>query len=674
MTDPLAQEATTMTTSNRRRVPLSPTFAVLTLFLMRVEAAAQVVPLREVPGLNKPVTIRETMILVPDLLREVRRQTGVMVVASREYDNDKLTVFVREKPAHELLEHVATIVMGEWRQTRDGYMLMQTTKAQQWQEELLALEEEEEVRRAQRTVETYMKHAMRPYTELVQEARQIIAAAQASKPAQVVVTPSGETIRIEGIMEIPPEADHAALHNYLIGRLLRDFTQAQWRAFWKGQPFVAATFDFPGALRLPRESVQWARESKKLQVPLQHEQQDSDPAQLPPTEQVATQQLMLVFALDRNLGAISYHIAYLNEEGGTTSQGYTQMPFGNVDAESAFKRLHAHPCLQWWAQWHKGAGDDANREALSRKLDTAANERTPASPYVTWPFNQSVFTLADYLEWLAKHTDLHIVADAYRYPWNRFAQVPFLQEGETVAEWLKRVLRPAPQNLEGCWWRVDGDWLLVKHGRFYYLRRTELPEQVVRQLERKVAQRVPLGLNDYAAVARETTFAHRRRLVNEPMGHTIRFSVLPLIQHLPMLRLWGTLSAAQKNVVLRNGVIPLALLTRVQQDAFWRNAWESALFHPVSFGMSLVELPPVPLPAFAVSVTQSQKYAVESPNMYTTVSSWEMAQPIIEREKKSHPDAQVSVRQVSVVDCRFAWLIFPNLRLTGRLEFSPTGR
>jgi len=647
--------------------------SVLFVLVLGVGVSAQEASLREVPALKKPVTVREAMILLPDLLREVRRQTGAMVIASRDFNNDKLTVFVREKPAHELLEHVATIVMGEWRKTRDGYMLMQTARAQRWHEELLALEEEESLRPSRRMVETYMKHAMRPYAEVVQEARQIIAAAQASKPAQVVVTPSGETIRIEGIMEIPPEADHAALHNYVIGRLLRDFTQSQWRAFWKGQPFVAATFDFPGALRLPRESVQWARESKKLQVPLQHEQQDSDPAQLPPTEQVAPQQLLLIFALDRGVGAISYRIAYLTEEGGTTSGGYSQMPFGNVDAESASSRLHADPCLQWWGQWHKGLGDDANREILSRKLDAAPSEKQPASPYVTWHFNSSVFTLADYLEWLAQRTALNIVADAYRYPWNRFAQVPFLQEGETVAEWLKRVLRPAPQNLEGCWWRVEGDWLIVKHSRFWYLRPTELPEQTVRQLERKVAQRVPLGLNDYAAVARETTSAHRRRLVNEPMGHVVRFSVLPLIQHLPMLRLWGTLSAAQQTVVLRDGLIPLALLSRAQQDAFWQSAWESVLFYGVSFEMSPAEEPPVPLPAFAVSVTQSQKYAVESPNMYTTVSSWEMAQPIIEREKKSHPDAQVSVRQVSVVDCRFAWLIFPNLRLTGSLEFRPMG-
>jgi len=646
---------------------------VLFVLVLGVGVSAQEASLREVPALKKPVTVREAMILLPDLLREVRRQTGAMVIASRDFNNDKLTVFVREKPAHELLEHVATIVMGEWRKTRDGYMLMQTARAQRWHEELLALEEEESLRPSRRMVETYMKHAMRPYAEVVQEARQIIAAAQASKPAQVVVTPSGETIRIEGIMEIPPEADHAALHNYLIGRLLRDFTQSQWRAFWKGQPFVAATFDFPGALRLPRESVQWARESKKLQAPLQHEQQDSDPAQLPPTEQVAPQQLLLIFALDRGVGAISYRIAYLTEEGGTTSGGYSQMPFGHVDAESASSRLHAHPCLQWWGQWHKGLGDDANREILSRKLDAAPSEKQPASPYVTWPFNSSVFTLADYLEWLAQRTALNIVADAYRYSWNRFIDVPFLQEGETVAEWLKRVLRPAPQNLEGCWWRVDGDWLLVKHGRFYYLRRTELPEQVVRQLERKVAQRVPLGLNDYAAVARETTIVHRRRLVNEPMGHTVRFSVLPLMRDLPMLRFWGMLSAPQQSVVLRDGGIPLALLSRNQQEAYWQSAWEAALFHATSFDLSVKEETPAPLPAFVLSVSTAQMYALESADSVTLAGTWEIAQQLLEQEKRARPGVQVAVRQVTVVNYQSSWLLFPNLRLTGSLEFRPMG-
>lgn len=89
--------------------------------------AQQTNPLADEQALRKAVTIQNKMILLPELLREVGKQTGVSLTCAREMANDKLTVFVKEKLAVELLGHVATIVAGEWRKTRDDYAKLATS-------------------------------------------------------------------------------------------------------------------------------------------------------------------------------------------------------------------------------------------------------------------------------------------------------------------------------------------------------------------------------------------------------------------------------------------------------------------------------------------------------------------------------------------------------------------
>lgn len=113
---------------------------LLTVALTSVLAVAvwaqQTSPLAEEEALRQLVTVQNKMILLPDLLREVSKQTGVSLSCGRELSNDKLTVFVKGKPAVELLGHVATIVMGEWRRTKDGYMIGRALRAfssEQWQ-------------------------------------------------------------------------------------------------------------------------------------------------------------------------------------------------------------------------------------------------------------------------------------------------------------------------------------------------------------------------------------------------------------------------------------------------------------------------------------------------------------------------------------------------------------
>ncbi|MGC8783491.1 MAG: hypothetical protein ACP5RN_03760 [Armatimonadota bacterium] len=643
-----------------------------TAFALCASAQGVISP-ADVEALRKLVTVRNKMILLPDLLREVGRQTGVTLSAERELASDKLTVFVREVPAADLLERVADIVMGEWRKTKSGYQLVQTAQARRWEEELLALERENRMQDARKTVEIYMQQSQRPYAELVQEARQKHKAMMAGRPSDMLVAPGGETIRIVGPVWLPSNLDYAELPYYLIGQLLRGFSQQQWQAFWRGEPFAASTLNIPGMLPLPENALQWDRESVQLRLPFGDDEVEREFRQslLDRAERDPTLHIILVFALDEQAGTIRSAIYRLKA---ATVEPYRSIGGVVVNTIREPKhRLEEHPGFQWWNRWQTGEEEAGKSTALQAKLELAPGERLPASEYV--PLLKPIrlyFTLADYLEWLARRVDLQIVADAYRFPWNRFNEVAFIEQGETILNWLKRVVRPA-HGYGGGWWRVEGDWLLLKHSRFWEMRHSELPERLVMEMERKATRRQLLSLNDYAALAREMSAMHRRRL-EMPDGYTVRFSLLPLFGHLPMLRFWASLNGAQQAAALRNGVLPFASLTPQQQRMFWRSAWEGVLFgmfdaEEWSASESADVAPP---PAFAVSVSSVEKYRLEgmdTPGFI--VDTLELAERTAEDMKRWQPERTLNIRPVQVLQCRYGFFLFPNLRYTARFDIVP---
>lgn len=136
--------------------------------------------------LRKPVTVRQKMILLPELLRDIGKQTEVNLTCTRDLSADKLTVFVEEKPASEVLTHIATLMMGEWRKTEEGYSLSQKARAQKWEEELLAGDRENRLQKARKTVETYMAYSEKDYAELVRQQRE---ARLSEKPPSVLTHP-----------------------------------------------------------------------------------------------------------------------------------------------------------------------------------------------------------------------------------------------------------------------------------------------------------------------------------------------------------------------------------------------------------------------------------------------------------------------------------------------------
>jgi hypothetical protein len=73
-----------------------------------------------VKELEKPVTYTETKVPLGELVEKVAEETGVSLTAAREVADEPVAVVVKEMPARELLEQVAELLDYQWSRRRGG--------------------------------------------------------------------------------------------------------------------------------------------------------------------------------------------------------------------------------------------------------------------------------------------------------------------------------------------------------------------------------------------------------------------------------------------------------------------------------------------------------------------------------------------------------------------------
>lgn len=638
---------------------------LLTVALTSVLAVAvwaqQTSPLAEEEALRQLVTVQNKMILLPDLLREVSKQTGVSLSCGRELSNDKLTVFVKGKPAVELLGHVATIVMGEWRRTKDGYMLVQTAQARKWEEELVALEREGQLRETKRKIERFLALAEQDFSSLVQRAR----ARQKEMIEGIVAKPGPSQAKSEPVgatESLAAASEGAEPMDYLIGRALRAFSSEQWQRFWAGELYIASTLRLPGALPLPADALRWVIQRKTLGLP--PEQVERGEAEIP--EEQIPENLIVIAGIDANAGLTAAMVEILPETALLRRHEYSPPRFRLDEPE-----VTRHPLVAYWQAWQTKPEEMAQLPVLSTVLQSTskppqADYATPSVPAVppalvlteAWRKEQTTsaaltapkqFALADILEWLAGRTEIQIIADAYRTPWTMPDGA--LDTRETnLGEWLKQTLA-----YERGWWRAEGDYLLVKHRHYWYLRRTELPEKLLTTLEAKAAKRQPLTLDDYASIAASVTPLHETR--PHFYGYTVRFDITPALANLATLRFWASLSPPQKSVALRQGGLAYDALSPQQQRAFWNAAF--TLLLRGWFGGAVKRARPGLVPRFEVRQMQVREYNLTAGSATYTFDSYEQLQQFLRdaRRRGQLPSSyRVEGHQISMTSPAFVLL------------------
>jgi hypothetical protein len=82
-------------------------------------APAQEAVLNEA-ALQKPITVWQRLASLAEVLQDIRKQTGVPLRCQDALRDTKLTVYVQNRPAREVLEQVASLFGWRWRRDEDG--------------------------------------------------------------------------------------------------------------------------------------------------------------------------------------------------------------------------------------------------------------------------------------------------------------------------------------------------------------------------------------------------------------------------------------------------------------------------------------------------------------------------------------------------------------------------
>lgn len=79
--------------------------------------------------LKPPVTIEASVKTMKEVLDDLAQRTGVALGIQDDLREDLITLYAKERPAHEVLARIAQHFGWEWRRTNDGYTLAQSAEA-----------------------------------------------------------------------------------------------------------------------------------------------------------------------------------------------------------------------------------------------------------------------------------------------------------------------------------------------------------------------------------------------------------------------------------------------------------------------------------------------------------------------------------------------------------------
>lgn len=508
---------------------------LIALTLSAAQARCQPRDIAQAESLQKPISVRLKMRPLRELVEQIARRTETPLGVSKNVEQYKVSVFVKERPAGTVLALVARQLELEWQQDSDGrWFLTEPVRVREARLRQARAAEQQRRERLSEYLQRLQKQAQTDFVTLhtrlkqIDEAQDQLQASQAQGWMDMMERLARERAQI---------ADAAAtLLRYLAGRVAAAWSQEQWGRFWSGQTMLASTKPIPAALALPVDALQWAT----LWSPNSF---DSPP-----------ESALFLARWDRAAGAMQ---TFLIVRAGERALVFTETIAG-ADA------LSSNP--------------DAPSKSGSQTPQIPIR-RAPNEPPFQSPYAQGETTLADQLEWLVDRCEVAIIADAFRYPMrvtepNRNAR--------TLHDWALSLTREEP--IDAVY--QDG-FLLVRHRMRNDLLLSEIDEPTLEAFEQRAAE--GLSLDDYAALAYPLTYEQQKRL-ETPNSCALRVDTTPFYTAIPALRFWASLTPAQKQSARERQPIPYPMLSPVQQRLFVE-AIEHALSTPtLSTGDLLMHL------------------------------------------------------------------------------------
>lgn len=497
---------------------------VLVMFALSVQTAAD--DPRTDARLHKAVNLQLHTALFDEVMQEMSRQTGVTFLLDDSLQEQKATLFVSEKPAWQVISKMTQLLGIRCEREGEAYRLVRDPDLRQLEHSLLNWRRDAIRRSAEIKLSTWARYAKEDYAVILQRVTQIqeqMAKLGQEKP------PGWQDRRATLAVQLEPLKQIAQLERYLAGWLYRQMPTSVWTRLWHGETLWFSYPYSPNTLPLPSESLQW--------------------------KAIQDGTLPVLMYLGIRLSFQEEHLRFM-------MMALPEGAFPSIDALSEHREQlytpadDSHPLMARWEKWQTLPEEIEKNPVLRRA-------RAPNRQMTATRFPEP--TVADWLSMIAKEGKMQVVADAFRLP---SPPISIGSPHNTLADWLKEFVIE-----QGGYLRVESDWLLFRHGDYWRLRLSEPPEQLVREMERKAKQGGVL-LDDYATFVASLTPEAQARIEDGVPAYTARFDLTPLCGAMPALRLWTSLTDAQKKVALQRQPISYLQLTPAQQQLF-REALEA---------------------------------------------------------------------------------------------------
>jgi hypothetical protein len=592
------------------------------------------------PRLQTRITLWLKMEPLRDVLRTVSKQTGVPLRCHDAIQHYKVSVFVEDRPAGEILTQLAALFRYAWRKDGGEYVLYVPDETRQQEESVLRAAREVRVR-ALRDVIRFAREAVNNPPAEAEDDDSYWNPPQPSEDA-----PPEEWSRWLAYWYRPWEATREYAQKrgnfpewifedaVLLAILAKMPPQAE-RALLNGQLVGFSTRPMPGVYPLPESIIasnymrgyEWDEATNQTRAVQQN----------PPY-------WGLWIRLPKRGNYLEYEMVWFSRDrysSGNSSP--SELELNRMMKQFLFYTVpyvRDHPWLAQWRAWATPQKEWEKR--IPERALTERNDRAkPQFPsYVlNRDYSNNLVNSADLLEWFAWSTRLPVISESFR----------------TDTAWMRELNLSAPRDVlrelsESAWVRVDESGYVLRRVELYWAwRLVELPEDWLRPLEQRFAQQRWLDLEDYVALAGRMTDVqvdyYKRDSVSLswtfPIWLTVRFPWETLTQSLRGLRFLASLSATQRRQLLSGDWIPASTLTLPQRQRFkqalednfpppeqllridfpysWYDSRRTeALGSPGE--VSLGSLPPVDTPAFRLRLYHEHplRYDIVSEEGYRT--------------------------------------------------------
>ncbi len=511
--------------------------------------------------LQKPITVWLRIEPLPDALKAIQKQVGVPLVCPDRFQNEKVAIFVENRPAHEVLTIIAKLFRLRWETYEDGYRVERPSEETALEEEATRLAQEAK----RKGVETYINIARRVLAMTPEQRKKRLEAllespekgqadAEVAINTELSILYSFESVRERNMAEV------------LIGML----PPAHIARLLNGETLTYSTHPSAGVNAMPPPFMEWYEAQRKAQ--LERADSEGDAWERDYLSRQRIKRLSVCYRLAPRSNQILCQLGIEREMrfSEEDSRGEHTLEHHTLDVNLDTATLDQSRLIQEWNQWSEPA---ESLRAWLQQLKPLP-DRKPHPP--GWqPFRDrqhaSEFLIdTQMLELLAWRYGIPIVADAYR----RGVWAPIADSTPLSAiERLKNT----------HWMHREGNYLLVRRKRYWAWRGVEPPEAPIRELEAKFQKGDALTIDDYARFAAALDEKPYQWLLESTFysgGYTlaVRFPTEPL-DNLPLLRFWATLAPAQRQAVLAGEFLPLRMLTLPQRKAF-EHALEPFFPHP----------------------------------------------------------------------------------------------